>query len=61
MPRYESEQAGAVLDTQTSLREWFNTHAEAIAEANRRNEVISNFDERGNFVGTPPNENGWTP
>lgn len=35
--RYVAEQSGAVLDTQTGLREWFNSFGEAIANAAARN------------------------
>jgi hypothetical protein len=35
--RYVPEQSGAVLDTKTGLREWFDSHREAIEVANRLN------------------------
>lgn len=35
--RFQSENSGAVLDTKTGLREWFESHAEAIRVAQERN------------------------
>lgn len=37
MSRYISESSGAVLDTKTGLRMWFNSHREAIEAAKRLN------------------------
>lgn len=36
MNRYVAENSGAVLDTKTGLREWFNSLAEAIEVARRK-------------------------
>lgn len=35
--RYRAENSGAVLDTKTGLREWFDSYAEAIEVAKERN------------------------
>jgi hypothetical protein len=35
--RYVPETSGAVLDTKTGLREWFDSYREAIAVAAKRN------------------------
>jgi len=35
--RYIAEHSGAVLDTKTGLREWFNLYREAIEIAKERN------------------------
>jgi hypothetical protein len=35
--RYVAENSGAVLDTVTGLREWFNSYGEAIRNAAKRN------------------------
>lgn len=35
--RYKAERSGAVLDTKTGLREWFDSHNEAIAAAASKN------------------------
>ena len=35
--RYVAEKSGAVLDTKTGLREWFNSYGEAIEAAIARN------------------------
>jgi hypothetical protein len=35
--RYVAENSGAVLDTRTGLREWFNSFREAIEWARRKN------------------------
>jgi len=39
--RYEPESSGAVLDTKTGLREWFNSFQEAIEVARIKNSRIS--------------------
>jgi hypothetical protein len=35
--RYVAENSGAVLDTKTGLRQWFDSHAEAIEVACKLN------------------------
>lgn len=35
--RYKAEASGAVLDTKTGLRQWFNSYREAIEAARRLN------------------------
>lgn len=35
--RYIAERSGAVLDSKTGLREWFDSYSEAIAIAAARN------------------------
>jgi hypothetical protein len=35
--RYIAENSGAVLDIKTGLREWFDSHREAIKAANEKN------------------------
>ena len=39
--RYIAERSGAVLDTVTGLREWFNSFREAIAVAAARNAALA--------------------
>jgi hypothetical protein len=35
--RYKAENSGAILDTKTGLREWFNSYVEAIEMAKHKN------------------------
>lgn len=43
MPRFIPEETGAVHDTKTGLREWFETHREAIEVAARRNAAWAGY------------------
>lgn len=45
--RFIPESSGAVLDTATGLREWFNSYGEAISVAAVRNDRCSITDNKG--------------